>query len=246
MAAEPIRSRVGKLAVGLAVDCDAPVDGIDDLLHENLPDASMLPFVGVLTYEGKWVGGYSGFRQPPEFGAFLDEIEKSPLLDAKPDVRAQLAKHAKAATDAAEKGNWGAVVKAVRAADACFGRCPERDALRTAEQRVRDWLAAQYDAVTKAAVSGDDLAAARRTLADVKRVFAGEPEADDAQRGLEALSRLNRVRAVEAQGNAKKDLRDRAAAEFAGTRWTALFTRAGDAPKPAEPAKDKGSGKQSG
>lgn len=245
LAAEPVKSRVGKLAIGFAVECDAPVDGIDDLLHENLPDASMLPFVGVLTYEGKWVGGYSGFKQPAEFAAFLDEIEKSPLLDAKPDVRAQLAKHAKAATDAAAKSNWGAVVKAVRAADACFGRCPERDALRAAEQRVRDWLAAQYDAVTKAAVAGDDLAAARRTLSDVKRAFAGQPEADEAQRGLEALSRLNRVRAAEATGNAKQDLRERAAAEFAGTRWTALFGRKEEAPKP-EPDKDGGGGKQNG
>ena len=225
-----VKSRLSAIAIGLAADCDAPDGGIDELMHQGLPGATGLPFVAILTPDGQWIDGFSGYRDAKELASFLDRAAKSPLLEAPAAVRKQLEKLATAATAAAARADWKPVLAAAREADKSHGRCPERTAIKAAEQKAREWLAAQYDAVFQAAATGADLAPARQRLADVKRHFAGEPEALDADTGTKALQRLKYVREIEANPNPARDLRERSAAMFPGTRWTALFE------KPTAPA----------
>jgi hypothetical protein len=231
LAASPIKERIGALAIGLAADCDAPEQEVDEVLHKNLPGASTLPFVGFLTFDGEWIDGASGYLEPAELQALLDRVEKSPLLDAKPAVRKQLEKPAATATAAAAKSDWKAVLVAAREAAKSTGRCPERTAIRAAEQQARAWATGELDGVVKDAAAGAELPPLRKRLAAVRGHFAGEPEAADVDTGLKALQRLQVVREVEAAPNPARDLRERSAAPYQGTRWTAVFTKpAADAP----------------
>jgi len=228
-----IKSRIAGLAVGLAADCDDPEPGLEEVMHSHLPDAKTLPFAGFVTPDGKWVDGWSGYKDAGELAAVLTAVEQSPVLLATPAVRAQLGKLAEVATAAAERGDWKAVLRAWREGDATTGRCEERVALAAAEKRARDWVAAQFAEVIRDCTSGADLAAARKKLADVRSQFAGEPEAAEADAGAKALVRLQQIRAAEARPNPARDLREKAAQPYQGTRWTAVFDNA-----PAAPAKD--------
>jgi hypothetical protein len=230
LSADPIKSRLGGLAIGLAVDCDNPAPGIEELIRANLPDASTLPFVAFLTPDGHWVVGASGYQDSAKMQALLDKAAASPLMDAKPDVRKSLEKPAAAATAAAAKSDWKTVLGAAREARKSTGRCVERKAIVEAEKLARAWAAAELSAVVEGATGGGELAPLRKRLAAVKTPFVGEPEATDCDNGLKALQRLQVVREVEAGGNPAKDLRPRSAEPFKGTRWTALFD------KPAGPA----------
>src|SRR5262245_17769884 len=199
----------------------------------HLPGAQTLPFAGFVTPDGKWVAGWSGYKDAAALAAVLASVEASPLLVATAPVREQLAKLAATATAAADRGDWKAVLRAWREGDATSGRCAERDALAAAEKRARDWLATQFADVIRDCTSGADLTAARKKLADVRTQYAGEPEAAEADNGQKALLRLQQIRAAEARPNPARDLREKAALPFKGTRWTAVFDKA-----PAEPAKD--------
>lgn len=226
MTTDPIKSRIGGIAIGLATDCDASVADVQALMRSNLPDASTLPFVGVITHDGQWLGGYSGFKQVGELTAFLDAVEKSPLLKAKPEVRQQLKELAASAEAFAKKGKWAEVIRAARTGSGLFGACPERDALRGAEKKARDWLQGQFDSVIHDAVTGAKLSNAKKRLSKVKRVFKGEDEAAVAARGILAIKRLNFLRSAEARANTKAGLRKGVAAEFKGTIWVAMFGKA--------------------
>ena len=92
LAQEPVKARVGELAIGLAIDCDTDQGEVSQLLHEKMPDAGTLPFVALLTSEGEWIDGYSGYRDATQFLVFLEDAASSPLLDAKPDVQKKLQK----------------------------------------------------------------------------------------------------------------------------------------------------------
>lgn len=221
--AADVKARIGALAVGLASDCDAPESDVAAILHANLPGATGLPFVAFLTADGAWVAGYSGSKDVTAFVKFLADAEASPARDATPAVRKQLDKVAKAATAAAAKGDWKPVLAAGREAAKTTGRCPERDAIRAAEKLAAEWLAAQWNEIAADARSGADLAPARRRLAEIKKHFAGQPAAAEAETGVKALLRLTRIREAEAASGPSPTGRRRAAEEFAGSRWADLF-----------------------
>lgn len=233
LATQPLKQAIGQLAIGLAVDCDEPEEAIEDLMRANLPDASRLPFVAFLTPDGRWILGASGSQTTQKIQQMLTEANASPLLNASAEVRKALENPAASATAAAEKGDWKAVLSAASQAKKTKGRCAERAAIAAAEAKARAHAAAEFDAVVAAARTGEDLAALRKRLTELKRPFAGEPEAAECDTGIKALQRLQFVREVEARGNPAKDLRPRSKEPFAGTRWTAVF----DAP--SDSAKDK-------
>jgi hypothetical protein len=227
-----LKERIGKLAVGLAADCDAAEEAVEQMFRTNLPDASTLPFVALLTPDGRWIEGASGAQDSTALSLMLGRAEQSPLLDAAAAVRKQLEKPAAAATAAAAKGDWNPVLAAAREARKSTGRCPERTAIADAEKQARTWAEAQLAAAVASAAAGGDLAPLRKQLAAVKQHFAGEPEAADAENGAKALQRLQTVREVEAGGNPARDLRERSAAPWKGTRWEAVFAKPPVAPSP--------------
>lgn len=220
-----VKDRLSAIAVGLAVDWYTADPAIEELCAKSLPDPRQAPMVGFLTCDGNWVDGYSGWLDTPDFLKVLVRVEQSPLLNARPEVRKQLEKHAAAVGAAAEKGDWQPVLIAAREEKKSTGRCPERDAIRAAEKKAREWAAAELDGVVQQAKAGGDIVALRKKLGVVKQKFAGEPEAADVETGLKALQKLALVREVEAGGNPAKDLRERNAAPFKGTRWTAMFEK---------------------
>ncbi|MCR9247440.1 MAG: hypothetical protein NXI31_20610 [bacterium] len=231
LGAEPVKTRIGKLAVGLAANCDAGEPAVEQLMLANLPNASSLPFVAVLTHEGEWLAGYSGGRATKDFVAMLDRVEKLGKLDASPAVQKQLNVLADAAEKSVSAGKWSAVLKAARVAGKSFGRCEGRTRIRAAMQRARDWAQGQFEGVVERTRSGGHTAPEIKRLKAVSRAFRGEAEATEAAAGVKALSQLNRVRAVEARGSAAKDLRARFAKELGGTRWAKLFVEATTADK---------------
>jgi hypothetical protein len=230
-----VKARIASLAVGLAADCDAPEDAVEELMRAHLGGATMLPFAGFVTHDGKWVGGFSGNQDAAAFAGVLASAEKSPLLDATAAVRKQLEKPAKTATAAAARGDWKSALGAVREAGKSTGRCPERDRIKAADRQAREWAAAQFAAAVEEAGSGGDLAPARKRLAEIKRHFAGEPEAAEAELGSKAVQRLTQIRDAETLPNPARDLRDKAAAMFQGTRWAAIFVKPANALRDQHP-----------
>jgi len=233
-----VKERIRDLAVGLASDCDSPEGDVETMMRENLKGAGTLPFVAFVTHDGKWVGGFSGFRDVAEFVRVLDAAEGSPLIQATDAVRKKLAVLADKAGKAAEKSDWKAVVLAAREAAKTTGRCHERKALAAHVKAAREWAAGRLDGAVKAAQAGD-LVAANEATADVKKQFAGEPEALDADTGTKALRKLSLIPA----GDAGARSREKAAQEFADTRWAAVFvpgTDAEPAGKPEAPSGDEG------
>ncbi len=223
LTADSIKQRLGELAIGFAADCDEPDGNIDILIHDNLPNASTLPFVAFLTPDGQWVCGASGYQEIDAMRALLDQAAASTLMDAKPEVRKALEKHAAAAAAALAKSDWKLVLAAAREAKKSTGRCPERKTIVEAERKARAWAVAEFESIVQAANAGGELVSLRKRLTAMKAPFAGEPEALDCDAGLKALQRLQVVREVEAGGNPAKNLRPRSAEPFKGTRWTALF-----------------------
>lgn len=228
-----IKTRISALAVGYAADCDAPEGGVEDVMRENLPGATGLPFVALVTHDGTWIDGFSGFRDGPALLEVLTRAEKSPLLDATDAVRKQLEKLASNAVKAADKGDWKTVLTAGKDAAKSSGRCPERTTVKEAVAKAREWANTQLTSAVVDASSGGDLAPIRKNLAEVRRHFTGEPEAADAEIGAKAITRLHQIREAEANPNPARDLRDKAAVMFKDSRWAAIFT------KPPAPAEDK-------
>jgi hypothetical protein len=221
-----VKARIGALAVGLAADCDSPESEVEQIMSANLAGAQMLPFAGFVSFDGKWVAGFSGYRDTGEFLKVLDTADKSPLLNATDAVRKKLAALVKIAEPAAKKGDWKTVVKACKDASKMFGRCPEREALAGFEKQALDWANGQFDAVVKDARSGADLTEARKKLNDVKRHFAGEPEGADADLGLKAIAKLSVLVAAEASGAPlPAGARAKAASEYKDSRWAQIFEK---------------------
>ena len=228
-----VKPRIAAAAIGRGTDCDAPEDSVEDLMRSHLTDARTLPFVGLLTPDGEWIDGWSGHKDAAGVLAVLTKAQQSPLLAATPAVQKRLDKLAKDATTAAQKGAWKAVLVAARDAGKSIGRCEQRDTIRAAEQQARAWAAEQLATAVQEARSGGDLTPVRKRIAEVRRHFGDEPEGLDAEQGRKAVLRLTQIRDAETQPNPKKDLREKAAETFAGSRWPAIFER----PAPA-PAKD--------
>jgi hypothetical protein len=55
-----VKDRLSAACVGLAADCDEPDPRVEAIFRAAMPDASMLPFVGVLTPDLRWVTGWQG------------------------------------------------------------------------------------------------------------------------------------------------------------------------------------------
>ena len=70
---------------------------------------------------------------------------------------------------------WQPVLIAAREERKSVGRCPERDVIRAAEKKAREWAAAELDGVVQQAKAGGDIVAMRKRLGVVKQKFAGEP-----------------------------------------------------------------------
>jgi len=225
-----IKDRLSALAVGLSQDWEKPETAIADLFAKHLPDAKSYPLVAFMTVDGKWIDGYSGWLEEPDVLKMLARVESSPLLQAEPAVQKLLAKHAVAATAAVGKGDWKVVLASAREAAKSSGRCAERTAVRTAEKQARAWANQQLEACLQGASSGGDLVQIRKQLTAVKTHFGGEPEGADAETGIKAVQRLTTVREVEANPNPARDLRERSAAPYKGTRWSAIFAN------PTQPA----------
>jgi len=226
-----VKGRIASLAVGLAANCDAPEGDVATIMRENLKGASTLPFAGFITPQGKWVAGFSGFKDEGGFVKILDEVEASPVLQASEADKKKIAALGEKAGKAAEKSEWKSVLAAAKEAKEINGRCDARKTIDGFVAKAREWATSQFDAAVKAAQGGGDLAEPRRILGDVKKQFPGEPEAAEAEAGLKALTKLSNLQAAEAAPNAQPGLREKVKKEFAASRWGAIFD-----PKPAEEA----------
>lgn len=221
-----IAARIADIAVGLATDCDRPERDVDKILSEHLKGAQMLPFVAFLGHDGKWVAGYSGFKGKDEFLKVLEQAENDPALQASDAVRKKLAVIVTRAGKAAEKGDWKTVMRTAKDAAKTTGRCPERTQLGEIVGKAKAWATGEFDAAIRLAQSGGSLEDARAKLMEVRKQFGGEPEADDADKGLKALQRLASIAKTEAGGGDGTASREKAFREFEGTRWTAIFEAA--------------------
>lgn len=198
-------------------------------MRERLPTARTLPFVAFVTYDGKWVGGYSGYKQPAEFLKVLEAAERSPLLQASEAVRKKLETLVERSEKSAKAGNWKGVMRNVQAARKLHGRCKERDALYAIAGQARVWANGKLDTAIELAQTGGDLKAALKAISEVRKHFTKEPEADDAALGLKAIRRVEQIRKIEGDGEPDTALRAKAAEKYKDSRWAAAFqTKAPD------------------
>jgi hypothetical protein len=219
-----VRDRVSALCVGLAAPCDPPdrEDAVAWMLQEKFPKAPLLPFVGIVTHDLEWVGGWSGRSTVDSVVAAIEKAERSPLRPASAETRARLAKLAEDAASAAAKSDWKAVLAASRSASALAGRAPERERLTESVGKAREQAEGELQKAVAALKPADaDRAAVRASLKKLAGVFAGEPEAADCEKGLAAIERLTTVDAL--AEDARPDARAKAAKDFAETRWVVLF-----------------------
>jgi len=229
---EEVKKLIGGLAVGLSADCDSPERDVEKIMREHLAGAQRLPFVGFITHDGKWVGGFAGYRDTSAFLKVLKAAEKTPYLQASKAVRKKLVGLTASAQKAADKGDWKSVMRAAQAAAKTTGRCPERETLAGIVTKARTWAAGQLDAAVRLARSGGDLAEPRKILGEVRKSFPGEPEFADADLGLKALKKLSQVVRLESGASPPAGIREKAARKYQGTRWASVF-------KPAkEPEED--------
>ena len=220
---EDVKAKIADLAIGLAANCDSPESAVAQIMRANLPGASTLPFVAFITHDGKWIDGFSGHKTAGAFAVVLDKVEKSPLLQASEATRKKLAALVARARKAAAKGSWKSVVKAGQAAAKLKGRCPERKQMAKLMRSASRWARGQLYEAAKLAQAADNLGVPRKTLMDVKKKFAGQPEADDAANGLKALRAMAKIVKAESGGKDAAASREKAADTFKGTRWVAIF-----------------------
>lgn len=230
-----VRDRIAALCVGLAADCDPPAreNEVAWLLQEKFPGAPSLPFVGIITDDMQWVGGWSGGTSVDKFVAVLDAAEKSPLRPASAETRKALDELAANAAKSAEKSDWKAVMAASKAAAALKGRAPARDAIAEHVTKAREWAEGELAKALESVKTGGERGTIRAQLKKVAAAFPGEPEQRDADQGAKALDKLTTIESMAADQQAAA--REKVAKEFAGYRWAAAFEKA--VPKPAEPAK---------
>jgi hypothetical protein len=226
--AEKVKSRISALAVGLAADGDKPENDVQKILSDNLKEQGMLPFVGFLTPDLKWIAGFKGGKSEAAFLEILDTVEKSPLLDASDVVKKKLLALADKAAKAAEKADWKAVLAAGHEGAATTGRSPDRVRLEDLVKKAHEWADGELGRIVADVQKGGDLPAARKALDLVKKQMAGEPEAAEVDLGLKALSKLATIRSVEAEpkGVDPAAMREKAAREFESSRWKAVFEAA--------------------
>lgn len=120
---------------------------------------------------------------------------------------------------------------ASRSASELKGRTPARAKIAASVAKARDWAEAELAKALADVLGGGDRAAARTALEKVSPAFAGEPEAKDADLGVKAIERLGVIDGVAAEK--QPAVKEKAAKDFEGTRWAALFGAA-PAQEPAQ------------
>jgi hypothetical protein len=215
-----VKDRIAKLCVGLAADCDRPEANVQSLMRANVTGQT-LPFIGFVTPDLEWVGGAAGYQTAAQMASLLDAVEKSPVLNASPEVVKKLEALAKDAALAVEKAQWGKVLAAHRTAAGLKGRSDVRAKIAESVAKARAWAEEQLAAAVKAAPAAAERPAQRGALQKLAVAFKDEPEAKDAEQGVKALERLGVIESLPAENQAAA--REKAAKDFAGTRWAALF-----------------------
>lgn len=71
-----IRDRMSRIAIGLSDDIDRPDPRVMQILESGIPNAQMLPLVGFVTPELRWVTGWSGFTDDGTMGAHVGIAEQ--------------------------------------------------------------------------------------------------------------------------------------------------------------------------
>lgn len=121
-------------------------------------------------------------------------------------------------------------MSAAKSAGDIKGRSPVRDKIAELVTKARTWAETTIVEAQKTVQTGGDRAACLVALKKVAAAFAGEGEAKDAELGLKAIDKLGVIEGMAAEQQAAA--REKAAKDFASTRWAELF---GAAP----PASDK-------
>lgn len=209
--------------MGLAADCDNPEEGVTKIFAGKLKDARSLPSVAFVTHDSKWVDGFGGAKDTDYFKDFLARAEKTPYLQASPDVRKKIAGLARTAERAAKRQSWRNVVRSWSKAQKLSGRCAERTQLNASMKMARGWADTELAAVIKGVQVGGDIGDANKRIKKLKSTMTGSPYAEDAAKGLKALDVLKKIRAKEKDGKDQDERRDEAIETYAGTRWTGLF-----------------------
>ncbi len=155
------------------------------------------------------------------FEAVLAKAEASPLVPATPDAVKKLEAILAQATKVAEKSDWKALLAAAKSANDVRGRTPVRDKIAEQVKKARDFAETELAAALESAKKGSDRAAVRTSLKKLSAAFAGEPEQKDADIGLKALDKLGVIEALAAEQ--QDAAREKAAKDFAGSRWVAVF-----------------------
>ncbi len=72
-----VRARMGRVAVGLAANCDHPEREVVRLFRRHLKGARTLPFVAFITPDGRWVTGWAGGINVNRLRRHLDVAEQT-------------------------------------------------------------------------------------------------------------------------------------------------------------------------
>jgi hypothetical protein len=72
-----VRDRLGSLVVGLASDCDRADPRVETIFARGLGSPMMLPFVGIVTPDLRWVTGWSGGIDANSIGPHLALAERA-------------------------------------------------------------------------------------------------------------------------------------------------------------------------
>ena len=209
--------------MGLAAECDPPAaeQAVADLLASKLGAGGSLPVAAFVTPDLKWVGGFRGYKDADEFSKFLEDVENSPVLAASPEVAKKLEALAGQATAAAEKALWPKVLSSARESAALFGRHAARAKIAAALVKAREYAEGELAKALDSVQKGGDRAAVRADLKKLASAFANEPEGKEADAGAKAVDRLTTIDGVAPENQAAA--REKAAREFAGTRWVNCF-----------------------
>lgn len=70
-----VKSRVASLCVGLAANCDEPDPRVEAMFRKAMPDASMLPFVAVVSADLEFATGWNGAMDVPGCSSELTKAE---------------------------------------------------------------------------------------------------------------------------------------------------------------------------
>jgi hypothetical protein len=224
-----VKDRIAKLCVGLAAPADPPEQEapVDTLMRAHTNPLSLVPWAGIVTHDLQWIGGFSGRIELDAIVGVLDAAEKSPLLDATPEVAKKLDAVANDAEQQAAKAQWQRVMSAAKSAAQLNGRCAARERIAAAVGKARAWAEKELTDALVLVRGNGDRAIARAALKKVAGTLPGEPEAAEADAGVRALDKIAVLETLPAD---KLDAaRDRAHTEFAATRWKVLFE------KPREP-----------